>query len=930
MKINNKLTLAISMAISLTACSPNMTSDEYVAQAKVALEDGDTNSAIIALKNAVRIEPKNPNVRFELGAAYLAQGDYSGSEKELEKAEELGSDNESLMTYLVQTKIKLNKFDYVYQLVEQVDTLTDSDQVMLLTYAGIAAIHQNKDQLAKEYIEDAISISEDSIYGTIGKAYLSHSDNNYRNGLRTVDELLNSQPNFAEAVLLKGYLLQASEQFDEAAKVYEQYSKLRPKDMQAIFFIAQNYVFSQNYDAAEKYVNLLLKISESHPLANQLKAEIEYSRKNYKSAKEYALKSLQENKHFNVSKVIAGVSAYKLGNFEQSYQYLTSVKDILPPKHLVRNLIIDLQFKLGYEADTVLDLQSLADIDAADPAMLTMVSNKFITSGNIEVAEELLKSSIATATSDPTEIAKQGVTQLRLNQTEQGIERLEEALKLDPELAFAEQSLALGYIRDKQYDKALEIAKKWQQNEEGNIQGLLLESAILDEQNKKKESYKLLIKVLELDSKNVPALYKLAVYAHQDENIELAFDYYTQLLMLQPNHIRAMINFTRFIGSTIDDGDNIINRAINFYNTELSSNPENNSFKLGLAYIYIVDSDNDAAIKLLEEIAKSKAPLKGIGIVLGDTYKKQKNWEAAIVEYQKYLDINPKSLKVVQKILSTYEHTGQIFKGLAQVDKALIEYPDNTGLLLTKSYYQSQLEMVPAEDDLDKIKANTTTANHWILDKTLGNLAYNKRNFNDSAKFYAEAYQKNNNDVNVISWSKSVALNGNKKKAIEILENHLTTLLAEGRSATGIQTMLAGAYINDNNINKASTLYENILKTDPENVIALNNLSYLALQKGNAKKALTYAEKAMSLKGQSAAIIDSYAQALVANRQFELALEQYDKALALDSDNIEFTINKAEVLILTKQIDKAKSLLLSLKTDNEKEQIRIKKLLLDL
>ena len=214
MKINNKLTLAISMAISLTACSPNMTSDEYVAQAKVALEDGDTNSAIIALKNAVRIEPKNPNVRFELGAAYLAQGDYSGSEKELEKAEELGSDNESLMTYLVQAKIKLNKFDYVYQLVEQVDTLTDSDQVMLLTYAGIAAIHQNKDQLAKEYIEDAISISEDSIYGTIGKAYLSHSDNNYRNGLRTVDELLNSQPNFAEAVLLKGYLLQASEQFD--------------------------------------------------------------------------------------------------------------------------------------------------------------------------------------------------------------------------------------------------------------------------------------------------------------------------------------------------------------------------------------------------------------------------------------------------------------------------------------------------------------------------------------------------------------------------------------------------------------------------------------------------------------------------------------------------------------------------------------------
>jgi tetratricopeptide (TPR) repeat protein len=390
-----------------------------------------------------------------------------------------------------------------------------------------------------------------------------------------------------------------------------------------------------------------------------------------------------------------------------------------------------------------------------------------------------------------------------------------------------------------------------------------------------------------------------------------------------------MINFTRFIGSTLDEGNDITNRSINFYNTQLTSDPANNSIKLGLAFTHTVSRNNESAIKLLQEVAKSKSPFKGIGIVLGDNYKAQKKWQAAITEYQKYLIANPRSLKVVQKLLTTFEQTGQLINALAQIDKTLIEYPDNAGLLLSKSYYQSQLEMVPSQDDIHKIKANSATANHWLLDKTLGNLAYNKKNFNDSVKFYASAYSKLNNDVNVINWSKSVDLNGNKKKAIEVLENHVTAL-PKGQTAVAIQIMLAGAYMTNNNMNKASDMYESILKIDPKNVIALNNLSNLELQNGNVKKALTYAKKAITIKDQSAAIIDSYAQALVANKEFELALEQYDKALLLDSTNVEFNINKAEVLILTNQINQAKSLLLSLKTENEQEKVRIRQLLLGL
>ncbi len=926
MKINNKLTLAVCLALSISACSPKMTAEQYVAQAKEFSEKRDHSSAIIALKNAVRLNPKDAIVRNALGVAYLNQGDYLGAEKELEKAQTLGLNDVLLIANLVQTKFKLSKFDNVYQIADQSGSYPDAEQVIILTYAGIASIHQGKSEQAKTYIEQAVSLSDDSVYGGIGRAYLSHSDNNYKNGLATVDELLASSPDFAEAVLLKGYLLQASEAFDEAAKTFEQYAKLRPKDIQALFFIAKNYVLAQNFDVAEPHVNLLLKISEFHPLANQLKAEIEYSRENFSKAKEHAVTSFQQNEDFNLSKIIAGMSAYKLGDYEQSYQYLISVKDILPPEHIVRKLIIDLQLKLGYDTEAVTELQSLAELDAVDPSMLTMASNQMLTSGNIEAAQELLQSSIDLNTSNPRELAKQGVTQLRLNQADKGIAILEQALKLDPELAFAEQGLAIGYIGNKQYAKALVIAKKWQQEDDKKVQGYLLESLILDKQKMITEAQEILNKILTLDSNNVAALYKLGAYAHQDKNIDLAFRYYTQVLQQQPQHMRAMINYTRLISSTLIQDKSFSDKAVSFYQAELAAKPENNHIKIGLAYMYKLNENYESAIKLLQTIASSSKPIEGIDIALGDTYKAQGNWQEAINSYQKFVDANAKDLRATQKLLTMFEQRGQVDKALTQLNKAITYNQDNDGLLLLKLYYQSILKIEPNQADLVKIKASKVTANHSLLDKTLANFASNYKNFDASAKHYASAYEKNTSNSNAVGWSKSVALKGDKKKAVNILEGHIDSL-SEDKEAVGVKVVLAEEYINISNTSKAIEMYENILATNPQNVIALNNLSFLLLQEGKDKKSLDYALRAVAIKGNNAAVIDTYAKALVANKQLDLAMKQYDKSISIDNSVIEVHINKAEALILNQQGDEAKLLLKSLKTDNEQEQVRIKQLL---
>jgi len=227
---------------------------------------------------------------------------------------------------------------------------------------------------------------------------------------------------------------------------------------------------------------------------------------------------------------------------------------------------------------------------------------------------------------------------------------------------------------------------------------------------------------------------------------------------------------------------------------------------------------------------------------------------------------------------------------------------------------------------LAKVKASKDIANHSFLDKTLAKFASNQKNFDVSAKHYASAYEKNTSNSNAVGWSKSVALNGDKKKAVDILEGHIDSL-SEDKAAVGVKVVLAEEYISISNTSKAIEMYENILATNSQNVIALNNLSFLLLQEGKHKKSLAYAKRAIAIKGNNAAVLDTYATALVANKQLELAMKQYDKSISIDSSVIEVHINKAEALILNQQGDEAKLLLKSLKTNDEKEQARINQLL---
>jgi predicted Zn-dependent protease len=127
----------------------------------------------------------------------------------------------------------------------------------------------------------------------------------------------------------------------------------------------------------------------------------------------------------------------------------------------------------------------------------------------------------------------------------------------------------------------------------------------------------------------------------------------------------------------------------------------------------------------------------------------------------------------------------------------------------------------------------------------------------------------------------------------------------------------------DDRIDDMIGTYEKLLSLAPDNLVALNNLAWY-LRDRDPKKALEYAEKAHELAPKSAAILDTYALALLANGDTAKALRQIERAVQAEPDNPSLQLHHAQILAAAGQKEQAvstlKSLLQERKTFPEREE----------
>ncbi|TWX66371.1 PEP-CTERM system TPR-repeat protein PrsT [Colwellia demingiae] len=406
---------AIILTLILSACSDTKTAQQFISSGNSFVQVRDFSSAVIEFKNAVRLEPKNANARFELGNAYLEQGNFINAEKEFSRAVELGLDFSNIVALMARVKTHLDKADEVYPLVERSDDLTDDDYVEVLTYAGITALKQNQTAQGQDYLTQAIAINQGAAYSQIAQAYVHYADREFAQGLVVISNLLIKQADATEALLIQGHLYYALQEFEHASGAFALYLNYHPQDYKIRFFEVNSLIKAEKFEQANVLTDTLLKAYKDSSIALQFKAQLEYQKKNYSAARDYAEQALQHGQDFLGAKIIAGVSSYFLGDVEQAYTKLNAIVDRVPNNLLIKKILAVTKFELGYYTDAVESFSSLEGLTTADLQLLKYSSASLMDIGYVDNALALINKAEGIAPNNAQIAAQKGFMLLSQN-----------------------------------------------------------------------------------------------------------------------------------------------------------------------------------------------------------------------------------------------------------------------------------------------------------------------------------------------------------------------------------------------------------------------------------------------------------------------------------------------------------------------------------
>lgn len=876
--MKNILTVAtaVAIALNLSGCGENKTVEQYLNSASEYSAKKNLNSAIIELKNAVRLSPRNAEARFQLGKAYLAQGNYVNAEKELEKAQELGIEQSDTTPLLAQIKTKLAKSDEVYLLAKNSSYLNDDDYIVVLTYAGISALANNEEDKAKDYINQAISISETAVYSRLGKAYLSRSKQALSKSLTDIEELLADNPNIGEILLLKGHLLFSLEDYEQAADSFTYYLTQHPLDYSVHYFEINSLIKAELYQRAEVITDLLLAKFKDAPLALHYKAQLQYQKKEFKEAKNNAELSIQAGSTSAITKLIAGASSYQLKNYEQAYNHLKPIESYLPSTHPIKKILAGIKLQLGYDSEAAEAFISLEGLTSDDSAFLQASSAKLIAIGDFDSAQKLIEKAEKLDPNNARLSAQKGYVLLSKN-NKAGIDSLERALELDPSLISVELALGIQYLKSGDDKKAQEVSNKLIVKYGNNPSGYLLQGIIFTKENKNEQAIESFEIVLSLDPDNIVGLYNLGlIYQDQQEN-ETAWGYFERVITINPAHKNALSNF--------------VNLAVNTKQLERShdflvklADGDNLTLTIALAMNLRANEQIKESVSLLEEFTNKSVLTPLYWTILGDSYFQLNDFERANIAFTTGLKQTPQHYLLNLRIIGILETLKKYPEAVAQAQKAYQFYPDNDRLEILLTH----LEMInrnyaEAKKMLDITKKKQLK--HHLLDSVSGSLALKDNNYTQAIDSFSAAYDQKPSDVNLIQLARALTFNGQQKEAEKLLE----TFIESNPTKINVRLLLAELY-SQNDYNKKVQQYTVINNISPNNIAILNNLAWNQYKLGDVENALLNIEHAYSLSPDNIAILETYGVILVTLTKYRKGIEVLEMAMIKGSKD-EFALN---------------------------------------
>jgi putative PEP-CTERM system TPR-repeat lipoprotein len=534
----------ITIALLLISCSGPKTPEEIIQQGKSLTANKQYSEAILIYKNALQDDPSLMDIRIELGTIYYSLGDITAAERFFLNAYDADYTKQKVVPLLAATFFQQNNMAALKKLLSEQpkNNADDSFNLQLALYQVLLLSRSNQFKLAKQQLQELLASStlpvKDCELCHMTQAHIQ-SVTSPTDALNTLDKLLLTYPQNAQAYLLRGQLYFALRNPKMAMQNFKQFQLFQPRAGYVQFLIAVTAMQMKDFGSATQYVDNLLAANPKQPLVNHLKALLVFQQKDYEAARKHAQLSIDRGLKSPANYLMAGVSAYHQDRMEIAYGHLQKAVVFYPDNQQLQRLLMLIQLKFGYLEEANKSYVKQDQRNVQDVLLGNVMAYRFIQNEQYDEAGGVLEYLANTPISKP---AIRLQTQALQNQL-----KLKEMISTKELIAPSkDKSTETNLLRimllleSNDPEKAQQDAQQWLDQEPENIDALNMLAYVFLQLDKPNQAKPLFEQALAIKPNNTPSLFFLAQQSLSQANYSQASIYYQSIIKAAPQNLSAL------------------------------------------------------------------------------------------------------------------------------------------------------------------------------------------------------------------------------------------------------------------------------------------------------------------------------------------------------------------------------------------------------
>ena len=889
--------LALVTAAALAVGCSGESEQSLLASARSYIDKGDPKSATLQLKTLLQKNGDHGEARALLGSALLAQGNPVAAAVELRKARELRADDVKVLPPLAKALIAQGEFKKAIDDLGNAELADPRARAELKTTLAKAYTLAGDAPRAQDALKDALQAVPQFAPALVVKARLAAAGGDINGALALVEEVLGREKANEDAWMLKGELLAIGKN-DRSGAVSAWRSALagKPDLLPAHVAIVRTLLQEGDLAGATAQAEAMKRVHPKHPDTQYVEAQIAFLNKDHKSARDHINGVLKVRPNDPLALQMAGLAEFQLQNFTTAENFLARALKAQPGLGLAREALAQIYLRAAQPGKAVELLAPMVAASGADARIVVLAAEAHRQAGDPKRADELY----AKAGRSDTKSAKVQAA-LALNQAAKGDDK-----------AFGElERLAAADTAGTNTDLALIQARLAKRDVEGALKGI---DALARKQPDKPLAWHLRGRVLLLknDEKGAVAAFEKALSLDKAYAPSAASLAGLDLLHRQPDAARKRL----------DD--------------VLAANPKNMQAQLAVAELRArTGGSKEEVAALLGQAIKDHGDQARPHVMLIAWYLGRGDGKAALSAARDATGALPDNLDVMDALgmaqiaggdalqaVSTYKRLSSLRptspQPLLQLANAYAASKNSDG---AANALRRALQLQPDLPAAQRALAALSMANGRPQDAVAIARELQKKRPADALGYLmegdAEASGKNW-DAAISAWKSGLA----KARTGELAPRVVHGLYESGKSGEAEKFVAAWMVQHPKDLSflsqvgdqaiagkqwaRAEGAYRELLKIDPNNVPALNNMAFLLLQQSKPG-ALGLAQKANTLQPDRPPLMDTLSLALLAEGQGPKALDMQKRAVDLAPDAPDLRLTLARIYVKTGAKDQART-----------------------